>query len=755
MKKTTLANAVSSAILMGLTATPSLVSAAVLEEVFVTAQRTKSSMQDLGLSVNAFTGDSLEKRGVNSPNDIAALTPNLEIKNQLGGASPVITIRGIGMNDVNPNIAPAAGVYIDEIFLPSTVSLNFGLFDLERVEVLKGPQGTLYGRNSTAGAINFITRRPGEEFEAYIDASYAEYETLQVKGAVNGALSDDLSGRFAWTYANSSDGYFDNRFTGDDGYGEVDRFTGRGSLLWDASDRTQVFFKLEVGSDNSDTGGTPAHLGMLDAPGRVCNAVQGEFDVDNAKNCVDSNGYQDVDGDPFDGDWNAQGGAVNGNQGFEAEIDSDSVTVLIEIKHEFDDFTLTSLTGYLDLDHKAGFDNDGSPFQVRDGIRDSEIKQISQEFRLAGETDKMTWITGVFFSQDDVNEPERQASQADSPRNWVLSMNFDQKTTTAAAYGHVTYAINDELEAVAGIRATYEERDFDGRTLIIRPDLETVLRDNIYESDVDEDNLSGKLGLNWRPNDDMMIYGSVSNSFKSPGINGGFIANTAADRVADSEEIVAFEVGTKLTLLDGAMQVNLAYFYYDYTDMQVRIRRPTDVARVLGNAEDVEVQGLDFELSWAATENLTLRLGAGYIDSEVDDDDLLDNANASIPGDPEIDDLQLPNAPELTFNSSVTYERPIGNDLAWGLLADVSWADDQFLTTENWEVSNVDSQYTVNATMYIAGGDTWRASLWAKNLTDEENVVRVESVGAGSSALIGYYAPPRAVGVSFFYRWGE
>lgn len=754
MKKTAIPCAVNITMFITLLLTLSMVNGAVLEEVVVTAQKKESSMQELGLSVNAFSGETLDNMGINSPNDVAALTPNLEIKNQLGGATPVITIRGVGMNDVNPNIAPAAGVYIDEIFLPSTVSLNFGLFDVERVEVLKGPQGTLYGRNSTAGAINFITRRPHQDFEAYVEAGYDEYDKINVKGAINGGLSDNLSGRLALTYANSSDGFFDNRFTGGD-YGKVDRFTARGSLLWDVSEATQVFAKVEIGFDESDTGGTPAHLGLLDAPGRTCNAVQGQFDVSNAVNCVDVSGYQDTDGDPYKGDWNAQGVAIDGNTGFEAQVDSDSVNALIQIDHDFEHVTFTSITGYLNLDHKAGFDNDGSPFQYRDGIRHSEVEQISQEFRLTSTRDRLNWIAGIYYSQDDVIEPARLATQDDSPRNWLLRMNFDQNTETAAAFAHVTYAFSDQLKGIAGIRYTWEERDFAGNTLIIRPDLTTIVRNNTYESDVNAENVSGKIGLNWRPTDDLLIYGSVSNAFKSPGINGGFISNPRAERVANTEQIIAFELGTKWTALDGAMQVNLAYFYYDYTDMQVRIRRPTDVARVLGNAEQVDVHGLDFDLAWAATESLTLRLGAGYINSKVKDDDLLANSNSSFPNDPQITKLDLANAPEFTFNGSISYEQPIGDNLALGVLADFSWADKQFLTTENWEVSNIDSQHTLNATLYLAGGDKWRASLYAKNLTDEENLVRVESVGANSQALIGYYAAPRVVGFNLRYSWAD
>lgn len=731
----------------------SQLSAAVLEEIIVTAQKKESTMQELGLTLNAFSGESLDNKGADSPNDVAMLTPNLEIKNQLGGATPVVTVRGVGMNDVNPNIAPAAGIYIDEIFLPSTVSLNFGLFDVERVEVLKGPQGTLYGRNSTAGAVNFLTRRPHEEFEAYLEAGYDEHEKVNVKGVVNGSLSESLSGRLAWTYANSGDGFFDNRTNSSD-YGEVDRFTARGSLLWNASDSTQIFTKVEVGFDNSDTGGTPAHLGLLDAPGRTCNAVLGQFDVTNAVNCIDVSGYQDTDNDPFDGDWNAQGAAIDSNTGFEAEIDADSITALVRIDHDFENVTLTSITGYLNLDHRAGFDNDGTPFQYRDGVRHSEIEQISQEVRLSSTWDRLDWITGIYYSSDDVVEPQRLATQDDSPRNWLLRMNFDQTTETVAAYGHFTYTFTDQLEGIAGVRYTWEERDFTGRTLIVRPDLITVLRDNMYDAHVSGDNISGKFGINWRLTDNLMVYGHVSNGFKSAGINGGFIANTAADRVADSEQIIAYEVGTKWTSLEGAMQFNLAFFYYDYTDIQVRIRRPTNVARVLGNAEEVDVHGLDLDVTWAATDNLTLRFAAGYLDSEVKDIDLLANSNRSFPNDAQITGLELANAPEFSFTGSLSYEKPIGDEMYVGSLVDFSWTDNQFLTTENWEVSNIESQHTLNATLYLASSDKWRASLYVKNLTDEENLVRVESVGANTQSLIGYYASPRVIGFNLRYSWG-
>lgn len=249
--------------------------ASVLEEVVVTAQKREQSLQDVGIAVSAFSGDQLDALGISSAAEITELIPNIQMQAANGNGNHIVVIRGIGLNDFSLNNTPTAAIHIDEGYLASGAMTGFSLFDIERVEVLKGPQGTLYGRNSTAGVVNFITRKPSQEFDAFIETTIGNWKTLNVEGAVGGGLTDTLSGRLAFRSDRRGEGFQDNLNTAagvPSKIGEVDKWGLRAQLLWEPSDELSVLFNLHGSKDQSDNW-VPTNESVDDGAGGICSAA--------------------------------------------------------------------------------------------------------------------------------------------------------------------------------------------------------------------------------------------------------------------------------------------------------------------------------------------------------------------------------------------------------------------------------------------------------------------------------------------------
>lgn len=708
--------------------------AAVLEEIVVTAQKRKQNMQDVGIAVSALTGDDIAEMRMDRPMDISAQIPNLDIKSTLGNNNPVVTIRGVGLNDFSANNSQSAGLYVDGVYIASPAMMGFQLFDLEQVEVLKGPQGTLFGRNTTAGAVNFYSRKPSKDQESYVTVGYGRYDTYRVESGLGVSVSENVTGRLSLQVEKRDGGYYDNKITDNDEYGNIDRIGWRGVLNWDVNDDLSVLFNLHGGRDKSDS------QANWKARGTRC----AEFEATglSAPGCADDLGYADpFFNKPHTGEWNS-----------DPELDVETVGGSVKLNWALtESISLTSLTGFESFERVLEEDADGSPNSGFDIRYDNEIDQWSQELLLTMDGwDNTVWILGAFYSRDEIESfPGHGVSSFDLFGGDIV-LNYTQNTTAYALFSHLEYQLADQWKLTLGIRYTEEDKDYDAVELFLDENGDNlfgpgntpldfgfgpVVADN---KNFEDDNISGKIGLDYTLNDDVLIYASYSKGFKSGGFVGTAVLGADGFVPYHSETLDAYELGVKATFLGGSVQWNSALFYYDYQNLQLFTLPPGGDFIRLGNADDAEIVGFETDIQWLPTENLKLSFGIATLDTE--------NKDVSYSG------LELPNAPELSYNGSVRYSIPISADLESVVSFNFNYVDETFKAVENHRRSLAEDYTLVNVRWSLVS-DEWELAAWVQNLTDEEYVVEIFDQADLLGNYIVYSGAPRDYGVSFTYRW--
>lgn len=722
--------------------------AQVLEEITVTAQKREQSITDVSISMNAFSSEDMRLFRVEDPTDISQFVSNMDIKGTLGGVNPAITLRGVGLNDFNANNNPSVGVYVDEVFLASPAMLNSRMFDVERVEVLKGPQGTLYGRNATGGAINIVNKKPSQETDGYITLGVGDYDQMQVEGAIGGGFSDSVSGRLSASYNNQGESFHTNLMTGSD-FGDLETTALRAQLLIEPSDT----FTAHLTAHYAATEGTNTPFtifGLLDPAQPFLYVPCGpalSFQFDNSQ-CGDVYGIQELDdGNPYTHTFNPADAATY-------IVDTDVIGLTARLDWALDSMTITSITGYESQDRVFGDNVNSHPLNFSQIVHDEEISQFSQEFRLSGETaGGNQWIAGVFYSSDEF----------ESANNFVsfdlflteLFWDVDQSTTAFAVFGSIDWNLTDTVTLTTGIRYTDEEIDFAGGTTDLNPLDASCILDPLcgptgfgavpitgVNSTFSDDNISGRVALEFRPSDEVLWYGSISTGFKSGGFFGDFTFDNSELAPFSSETITAYEIGTKATLASGRVQLNAAAFLYDYQDIQTLV--PGTLVTAFTNAEDADVSGLDIDILAAPTEGLTLGLGVGFLDTEL-------GAIGVVPAGG-----KLPNAADLQMNGLARYEFSAGSNLVGGVQANFKYTDDMFRDAFNDQFNFTDSYTTVDARFWI-GGDSgkWELALWAKNLGDEEYVEQAFNFIDITGLANQLYGAPRTYGLTYTYFAGN
>lgn len=707
-----------------------------LEAITVTAQKRAQDTLDVGLNVAVVSGAELQARRVTQVSDLSTFTPNVDIKENMPGILPVVTIRGVGLNDFSATNNPSAGVYVDEVYLSSLALMNFDLFDLERMEALKGPQGTLYGRNSTAGAINILTARPTfGGMEGRIAGSYGNYKAGDLDGAVNMPLSDSVAIRLSGKIASQDEGYFYNRVRKSD-LGRRDVQMGRAQLRWKPGEDLDVLLKLEVQKVRSEVG-APEFFGLLKPAGAPAGLV-----CPGSSGCTDFLGYRDTDGDPFKGDW-----SVN------PAYDVDQRAATLRITQDLGAATLTSITGYVDFKRDWGADTDGGPFRQTDFIEHDRISQVSQELRLSGATERSDWLVGVFASRDTV-KMSYDGSLQDLFNTTTLTRS-DQVSKSAAAFGNVEYRLGAEVSLVAGLRYTWEQKadvgftkdlvsNCPGSFLSLAPCGSPPVTLASVDTSIDDTNWSWKLGLNWKPNPQTLVYGSISQGVKSGGFFSGVATNSGQLKPYAPETLVDYELGVKQRLAGTGLSWSGSLFYYDYSDVQTFIRDTSGGLPIqrLGNVDTAKIYGADLDLMWSppALQGLDLTAGLGLLHTELGA--FASSAGITPKGN------ELPDAPKVSFNVAAAYTADVGHDLQAKVQVDGRYAGEMFKDALNDPLIATPSYWVWNARASLFSGADWEVAVWGKNLADERYVTQ----GVNNLALgIGFrvYGAPRTYGVSF------
>jgi iron complex outermembrane receptor protein len=789
-----------------------------VEEITVTAQRREQSLQDVGISVTAFSDAQIRELGFVNTTDVVSMTPGLNFTIPNAEASVVnFFMRGVGLNDFADAQENPVAVYMDDIYKPAMGGLHSQLFDMERVEVLRGPQGALFGRNTTGGVVHYISKRPTSEPEGYVDVLLGANNQIKAEGAISGG-SDTVMGRLSLA-ANTYDGYVQNRFepnffasnVGQD-YAAMESVAARGQLLFQPSETFEALFSVQYTNNEGTVGAwqhqatRPGGLDPLDPTALDASVALGAsefnpwcalFDFNQFSPGTDCLGFLgdivgvpgvgiDTDGDVWAGNYDRPGKVNTKNEQYAADL-----------TWEIGDLELTSITAFSAVDRLQEEDTEMGPLPILEPTFAGETETFTQEFRLAQTEGPLRWLAGAYFFDNEVSG----MYDLDTTKILdfvLLDTNYVQETTSWQAFGQVEIDLGDAFTLIAGLRYTDEEKTMNYEdvdlsetigicstlgvcgvpTTPISPWRPTADHAVLFsEASVgslakhDEQYVTGKLELDWRINDDVMVYGSYSRGAKSPGFNSGFIDTTglfAANIVVPAgdplcaalpfqnsiactdlpfkkEELNAYEIGLKSTLWGGAARFNAAAFYYDYTDMQVFAFQFFN--QVIFNA-DAEMTGAEFEFQASPTDGLDIALGVSLLDATAKD-----IPNRASPG---VQDRTPVSSPEFTANALIRYEWPVADAGRFALQAWGNYQSETYYDILNHPVSREDGYTVVNFRgSYLSSDESWELYAFVNNAFEEEYKTYTFDFTIPFGFNQQAYGPPRWWGVGFRASWGD
>jgi iron complex outermembrane receptor protein len=700
------------------------------QDIIVTAQRRSESLQRVPAAISALSGEQLEKQGIDDIADVASRTPSFVIGQQ-GPASPDLSIRGIGSSDRDAGSDRSVVVFIDEVYTGRAGGIPADLFDLERVEVLRGPQGTLYGKNAVGGAVNFITRKPEDSFSANAELSVGNYNMIQARGAIGGGLSDTLSGRLAFS-TQSRDGWYRNaKFdvpTDDYKLGAL-----RGQLRWRPSANLDVLLSGDYAHDEVD--GISTYI----SPASPALLATG-FNPGN---------------DPFVGYQNVIG-----------FMRRDSGGTSLRADYSVGDGTITALTAYRKLDMAETRDLVGDPLRGTGaatlGFESTQImtevtSSFSQELRYTSSgSGALRYIFGLYYQSEDTHRIEERKRQLNAA---ISRPRFDQSNATKsyAGFGQLTWSATDWLNLTVGGRYTIDEKVFD--LAVTNPfGYASLSPATAVFSTGASDRWSAftpkaTLDITFAP--DIMGYATVSRGFKSGGFQ-GLAANAAAARTSFNPEIAtSYEIGLRSRLFDRRLTFNLSAYHMDFSDLQFRQRILTipgdqgSAIVVVANAGTARINGAELETSLAATSWLNFNLGYSYLDAKIT------SFNAT-PGVTDVNGLDLARAPTHTLSTSAEATIPVGARNL-GLRVEYLYRSD-FLFEPSADNALREPGYGLfnSRISYGPASRKWGLELWARNIANKRYRTFAQSIGfasPGGSAATSRTGDPRTIGLTGRVRY--
>ena len=697
------------------------VKAGALEEIVVTARKKEESLQEIPMSVTAFSGSSMRDTAVSNLEEAQQGMANVNFAVRLGSAVP--TIRGVGFSILNNGTTANVAMHVNGVYIGRPMAVASSFFDVNRLEVVRGPQGTLYGRNATGGAVNIITNAPTSEFSGYMKATLGNYDSASVEAALSGPVAgDSVLGRIA-IRTDRHDGWASNRATGND-TDALDLQASRATLRFMPSDDWTIDWSGEIYSQNDSMYGMKLN-GQMNPAFPLAGVTLGgtAFPLDSR----DVNSERDIRN--------------------KRDIWSTDVTATWAL----DDLTVKSITAYRDTKVNVESDIDGTDVRVFSGPnREEDADQFSQEFQLFHDGEKWSWLAGAyyFYESNDVSTVARDGYRLPPyPGEGDGTILFFEnggtvETTSYAAFGEATYNLSDAWAVTGGVRYTYEEVEMKDEY----SPLPTAFRDcNALDCDIDFDDVSPRVIVKYTPSENWMFFASYASGFKS----GGFSLGAKAPPF-DSEEIDSYEIGTKGTMFDGRVQVAVTAFDYDYTDLQVT--KVLEAAALTENAADASISGLEFEVKALVTDNLQVDMSLGLLDAEFDN---FESENPSFPGTP-VQDLsgnKLPLAQDVTFSLAAEYTwGAFDGDLTFR--GEMTYSDDYYFSAYNEKPDYQDSYELYNFFLNYKHANGLSLGAYIRNADDElvktSGYTTIASLGTPSFTA---YLPPRTYGVSFGYEF--
>ncbi len=744
---------------------PSIAQSAVLEEVVVTAQKRAESVQDVPIAINALAGDLLQDLGVADTDDIEGLYPNLSTS-ETSAINTGFTIRGVGTNNFHISGQQSVGVNIDDVASTTPFVSAIGVFDVDRVEVLRGPQNTLYGRNTTGGAVNFHTNKANvaDGFNGHATVSAGNGGTAELEAALGFPISDNIAARIA-IMDRSFDGLVTNIVDGSD-VGKNDKEAARFNLIWDISDETSIDFTYSAGEAEGDTL-VSRSVGNRNADGSLgceafVNGGEGAF-LSGKNDCWTAISANMVNGNDFiasqlatgntgfiranpdatntanpflinySSDWGSTYHFAGANQ-YKAEFDG----YRIKIVHDFENMALNWLSAY---DETEVFNAQATNLTGFGSFQEGDFEVWQHELRLASANDSnLRWLAGLYYSTSDSKED-----------TWVLrtdaavaggfgvspSVLIDSEYDAWSVYGQLDYDISDAWGVSLGVRHTDDKLAGDTQKWVCVPgqhngatfegsqtynrdyrftncnDISLTLIDRTPVQELSE--LGWKLGTSWRPNDDTLVYASISEGFKGGAYDNRALAN--GSQPIGPEFLTAYELGLKSDLLDNSLQFNAAIYFYEWEDLQAfgldEFGGPLTI-----NIPKTELSGLEIDVKWSPTDNLYLQAGLGFADSETTDVSGVPPTLGIVAGS------EVTNTPETSGNVLAVYTIPFEHS-ELVLQGSYRYEGESFFITnaQNTPRALKDSHSWVNARVSYNFGAEYQHSLalWADNITEERS----------------------------------
>ncbi len=727
---------------LALAATPEV---AALEEIVVTAQLRKQNLQDVPLSVTAFSANALKDSGVIRLQDLVDSIPNLNYNTNGSIRATQITIRGIVSDANNIGVDQTVGVYVDGVYMARPTTINTGLYDLESVEVLRGPQGTLYGKNVIAGAIKFETKRPAEELGGEVAINYGNYDNLVVHGALNVPLVDDKLFLRVSAQSENRDGYLENRAGPDNN--DANNENARLGLLFNPTPDLSLLLRADWARDRTHQGGTElAVVSPIYASGPF-NVVPGSpFHIDN---------------DPFD---------YVISDGPSAFQDRDLWGTSLELSWAVAGGELTSISAYREFEWNNYQSSDYSPFDIFGTGIDEDQKQFSQELRFSASlADRLEYVVGAYYLYQDL-----EAEATTYVGNNILSLPAfgglplgvfpgpsigkllpEVSNDSFAGFGQLQYELTDRVTLVGGLRYTYEKKSIDYSVdpdnLIVFP-----ISPSVKSASMSENVVSPMASVSYRLTENVNSYITYSEGFKVGGFNAfdsDFANEDGSTPAFDPEYADNVELGIKSSLLDDRVRLNMAAFYTDYKDLQVVQRLEGDNGLFFyrtSNAAKAEIHGLEFELSALVTEGLQVNLAYGYSDAEYED--FVVDALTGI----DYSGNTMVLSPEQNASFAAQYERPLAG--GWDLLGrlEYSYMSSTYSDQNNTRELRNGAYSLVNARLGFESRDLGlRVTAWVNNALEEEYTKdkRYGSATFAPGSLDYNVGNPRTYGLEVSYSF--
>jgi len=681
-----------------------------LEEIIVTAARTgASNLQETAIAITALTSDLLKQAAISNLRDVGAIVPGLQVTSNTDFAQ--IYLRGVGSNNIFAGTEASVGLHQDGVYIARPSAMLGEFLDVERIEVLRGPQGTLYGRNSAGGTLNIISRRPNtEEVTAEARAGYGNYNLFTAAGYINGPISNGkLAGALSVLYL-KHDGYRKNLVKSGNDIDSKDSFSVRGQILWDVSSNLSVLFRADFAHERGATYGYHTFVEPVPAPALIANANAGYFD------------------------------RVTLNFPHRRERDNFGGSLQLEWQIS-DDWFLTSLAAYRDNYYLAQVDSDATELDLLRVFLVENQNQFSEEITVSGGFRGFDLLFGAYYFTEEID--------ADGTQLGLVSLGIARtpgplvKTEAIAVFANIQYPFSERLSGEFGIRYSHDKKEFDkvdGLSILNRDGTIGVQVTNLTfprQSRIDSV-VTPKFGLNYKYSEDIFLYAVATRGFKG----GGFNFTAAAMGSFKPEFIWAYEIGVKASLLDNTFILNTSAFSYDYRNLQVQAFIMPGTVDIT-NAASASIHGIEIETRYAVNQAFELSGQVSYLSASYDD---YPGATVSGGGEINASGNWLNSAPKWSGNVGLNYQKEVGTGLLYSRLS-VSWTSRIFFTADNNFVDAQASYALVDMSISYRWAEAkYEIGLWGRNILDKQYVTSTASFPAARAGRAG---DPATIGLQF------